>query len=357
MNPGRRIEVPNAPMVQVHLAEERDLAVRLRLTLLNLILELPQAVTLEEICRGMSIPMSTAYVWIRAWRTRGYAGILRPTEGSGNPPGPPAALNDADLIELECELLKRDHWDTKEVRDLIAEHWGVELSLIQVRRILRQQLKMHYSKPYPHDFRRPDDAEEQLEAKLIETYNSLMDKGFKEQDIAIGFLDEASPQLTANTARVWHFGKAEIRKNTAKLKANAIGFYALAGHSANAFLDDSSQDAIVGFLEDIRAANPDYPVIVVVLDNFSSHRAAAVHDAAEALGIVLVHLPPYSPDLNPIEFIWKSIKRVISRTFIDSLDELKHCITGKWNLEAAHKSYAKNWIEEFVPSIIAYNKL
>jgi len=69
MNPGRRIEVPNAPMVQVHLAEERDLAVRLRLTLLNLILELPQAVTLEEICRGMSIPMSTAYVWIRAWRT------------------------------------------------------------------------------------------------------------------------------------------------------------------------------------------------------------------------------------------------------------------------------------------------
>jgi len=243
------------------------------------------------------------------------------------------------------------------VRDLIAEHWGVELSLIQVWRILRQQLQMHYSKPYPHDFRRPDDAEEQLEAKLIEVYNTLMDKGPKEQDIAIGFLDEASPQLTANTACVWHFGKAEIRKNTAKLKANAIGFYALAGHSANAFLGDSSQDAIVGFLKDIRAANRDYPVIVVVLDNFSSHRAAAVHDAAEALGIVLVHLPPYSPDLNPIEFIWKSIKRVISRTFIDSLDELKHCITGKWNLEAAHKSYAKNWIEEFVPSIIAYNKL
>jgi hypothetical protein len=90
----------------------------------------------------------------------------------------------------------------------------------------------------------------------------------EECDLAVRlrlFLGEASPQLTANTARVWHFGKAEIRKNTAKLKANAIGFYALAGYSASAFLDDSSQEAIVGFLKDIRAANRDYPVIVVLL--------------------------------------------------------------------------------------------
>jgi transposase len=356
MNPGRRIEIPNAVMVQAHLAEELDPAVRLRLTLLNLIIELPQTVTLEEICRGMNIPMSTAYVWTRAWKTRGYAGILRPTEGGGGPPGPPPALSDADLIELECALLKRDHWDTKEVRELIAEHWGVELSPIQVWRILRHKLQMHYSKPYPHDAHRPDDAEEQLEARLMEVYNTLMDKGLTEQDIALGFLDEASPQLTANTARTWHFGRAGICKNTAKLKANAIGFYALAGHSANTFLDDSSQGAIVGFLHDIRAANPNYAAIVVVLDNFSSHRATAVHDAAEALGIVLVHLPPYSPDLNPIEFIWKSIKRVISRTFIGSRDELKQCITSKWNLDAVHHSFAKHWIEEFVPSIIAYDR-
>jgi transposase len=357
MNPGRRIEIPNAAMVLVHLTEERDSEVRLRLTLLNLIIELPRAVTLEAICRGMNIPMSTAYVWIRAWRTRGYAGILRPTDGNGRPPGHPPALSDADLIDLECLLLKRDHWDTKEVRDLIVQHWGVELSLTQVWRILRYKLQMHYSKPYPHDFRRPDDAEEQLEAKLMETYNTLMDKGLKEQDIAIGFVDESSPQLTANTARVWHFGKAEIRKNTAKLKANAIGFYALVGHSVNSFLENSSQGSIVEFLHDIRAANPAYSAIIVVLDNFSSHRAATVYAAAEDLSIVLVHLPPYSPDLNPIEFIWKSIKRVISVTFISSLEELKQCISKKWNSAAIHHSYAKHWIEQFVPSIITYNNL
>jgi len=354
MNTGRRIEVPNAAMVRLHLAEERDPEVRLRLTLLNLILELPPTITLEEICRGMDVPMSTAYVWIRAWRTRGYGGILRPTETSERPPWHTPALSDTDLVELKCLLLERDHWDTKDVRDLIAEHWGVTLSLTQVWRILRHRLRMHYSKPYPYDIRRPDDAEEQLEARLIEAYNALMDKGLNEQDIALGFLDEASPQLTANTARVWHFGKAEIHKNTAKLKANACGFYALVGNSVNGFLEDSSQGAIVAFLNDIRAANPEYPAIVVVLDNFSSHRAATVKAAAETLGIVLVPLPPYSPDLNPIEFIWKSIKRVISVTFIHSLDELKQCISNKWNSSAIHHSFAKHWIEQFVPSIIAY---
>ncbi|MFQ6063540.1 MAG: transposase [Methanosarcinales archaeon] len=33
---------------------------------------------------------------------------------------------------------------------------------------------------------------------------------------------------------------------------------------------------------------------------------------AKELGIYLIFLPPYSPDLNPIEYIWKSIKRMLS---------------------------------------------
>lgn len=43
-------------------------------------------------------------------------------------------------------------------------------------------------------------------------------------------------------------------------------------------------------------------------------------------GIELVFLPPYSPDLNPIEYIWKSIKRVVSRNFIVDLDYMEKLI-------------------------------
>jgi transposase len=42
-------------------------------------------------------------------------------------------------------------------------------------------------------------------------------------------------------------------------------------------------------------------------------------DKAKELGLYLVYLPPYSPDLNPIEFIWKSIKRVLSISAVGDL--------------------------------------
>ena len=45
---------------------------------------------------------------------------------------------------------------TKEVRVIIKEVFKKELSEDQVRRILREKLKMRLSKPYPHDYRRPE---------------------------------------------------------------------------------------------------------------------------------------------------------------------------------------------------------
>ena len=59
------------------------------------------------------------------------------------------------------------------------------------------------------------------------------------------------------------------------------------------------------FLRAIRAVNNDYKAIIVVLDNFSTHVSNREKKEGEQLGMYLVYLPPYSPDLNPIEFIWK----------------------------------------------------
>lgn len=357
MNPGRRVEVPNAEMVRRHLSQECDWLIHKRLTLLNLIIELPESATLADICRGMNIPISTAYVWLRAWREHGYSGISHPLETGVGLPGRKAALDDTDLITLRQLLEKQPVWTTPQVFELIKQHWGISYSLSQVARILRNKLGMHYGKPYPHDFRRPSDAEEQLVAKLIQVYSDLMDQGLDEKSIALGFLDEAGPQLTANTSRVWHFGKGVIAKDTTKRKANTIGFYAIAGHSVQGFLDCSTATEIAKILPEIRAANAEYSVVIVVLDNFSSHHAKTLQQAAEENDILLIHLPPYSPDLNPIEFIWKSIKRVISTRFITSTSEMKQVITSAWNDSASHMSFAKQWIERFAGSVITYKEM
>jgi len=44
------------------------------------------------------------------------------------------------------------------------------------------------------------------------------------------------------------------------------------------------------------------------MDNLSSHKSNAVADCIEATGAKLLYLPPYSPDLNPIEKMWSKVK-------------------------------------------------
>jgi len=50
---------------------------------------------------------------------------------------------------------------------------------------------------------------------------------------------------------------------------------------------------------------------VVVLDNLSSHKSARTRELIEAAGARLVFLPPYSPDLNPIEMVFAKVKQLL----------------------------------------------
>ena len=50
------------------------------------------------------------------------------------------------------------------------------------------------------------------------------------------------------------------------------------------------------------------PDDIVIMDNLSCHKSGEVKDLIEAVGAQVWHLPPYSPDLNPIEKMWSKIK-------------------------------------------------
>lgn len=50
------------------------------------------------------------------------------------------------------------------------------------------------------------------------------------------------------------------------------------------------------------------PGDTLIMDNLASHKTKAVREAVEATGAKLLFLPPYSPDLNPIENMWSKVK-------------------------------------------------
>jgi len=63
---------------------------------------------------------------------------------------------------------------TLEVRELVERTWGLTLSVSQVARILKGKLGMHFSKFYPRDSRRSEDAEERLRDALDDAYKQLI---------------------------------------------------------------------------------------------------------------------------------------------------------------------------------------
>ena len=65
---------------------------------------------------------------------------------------------------------------------------------------------------------------------------------------------------------------------------------------------------------------------VLVMDNMKSHHAKAVKNLLDSSGIRYTYLPPYSPDLNPIEKLWSKVKSLLRKFKARSLDALPNAI-------------------------------
>lgn len=68
------------------------------------------------------------------------------------------------------------------------------------------------------------------------------------------------------------------------------------------------------------------PGDVVIMDNLAAHKSPAVRDAVEAAGARLLFLPPYSPDLNPIENAFAKLKALLRKAAARTLDQLWQAI-------------------------------
>ena len=127
------------------------------------------------------------------------------------------------------------------------------------------------------------------------------------------FLDETGLKTDLTRLRGWAFGGQRLVEAVPGGKwetSTLMKAVALDGTRAAMLLDGPmNATCFTGFCDWLLA-----PVLnpgdLVVMDNLSSHRSVAAVKAIESVGARVVYLPPYSPDLNPIEMIFAKVKQL-----------------------------------------------
>ena len=71
-------------------------------------------------------------------------------------------------------------------------------------------------------------------------------------------------------------------------------------------------------------------------------------ELCDILNIKLIYLPSYSPKYNPIEQVWRTIKAIISRKYITTIDKLKDEFKKEFERVVDNKSYWNNWVKKFL---------
>ena len=101
-------------------------------------------------------------------------------------------------------------------------------------------------------------------------------------------------------------------------------------------VDRANPETFQEFLEEIRK---DRPRFCMILNNASYHKSKAVREYVESTGgnIELEFLPPYTPQLNPVETVWRDPKRRLAGRFSWSFDELKQAITAILEREMSNR--------------------
>jgi transposase len=161
----------------------------------------------------------------------------------------------------------------------------------------------------------------------------------------IGFIDESSIQQRAGKKRVLNTQTVvykDYRKST-----TIFGFMGFGSNDVAMVSERSKKEDFCRFLELVSMENISKE-ICIILDNARIHHAKATMKKAEELGITLVFLPPYSPDLNPIEFGWKDSKKELAG-ILEYEEMIKQAEEISMRLFRERKiGYSKKWREMFI---------
>jgi transposase len=105
-----------------------------------------------------------------------------------------------------------------------------------------------------------------------------------------------------------------------------VGALRVAGITAPLVVDGPMNGAIFRAYVEQQLVATLRPGDTVIMDNLAAHKVAGVREAIEAADARLVYLPPYSPDLNPIELAFAKLKSLLRSAAARAVDQLEDAI-------------------------------
>lgn len=126
------------------------------------------------------------------------------------------------------------------------------------------------------------------------------------------FVDASHFVLASFLGWVWCFVRLYVRAASGRQRYNVLGALNAVTHELVTEINTTyiTATSVCALLRTIAARAGSVPV-TLVLDNARYQRCALVQDTAKALGIELLFLPSYSPNLNLIERLWKFVKKEV----------------------------------------------
>ena len=94
------------------------------------------------------------------------------------------------------------------------------------------------------------------------------------------------------------------------------------------------------------------PLDIVIMDNLNVHKVKGVSELILSVGAIPLYLPPYSPDLNPIELMWSKVKSFLKSCKIRECDLLKNYI--KKAISKVNRLDIINWFNHIGYSTIIF---
>ena len=242
----------------------------------------------------------------------------------------------ADSIEQDFD--KNPPSSIKEAASRIENLTGVKKSIKAVRNFLKIKLKFRYRKVAGI----PAKADAEKQKNFLEEHlNPLLEKARKRKSVVL-FVDAAHFVHGAFLGFLWSIKRVFVKTPSGRKRFNVLGAVNAITNKLHYVCNETYIDAITvcQLLKDISKSYKGKN-ITLVMDNARYQKCRLVMATASELKIDLLFLPPYSPNLNIIERLWKFIKKKSLNTkYYEKFSEFQAAIldaleksNGEWKKE------------------------